>query len=147
MAFTVSGETRWVRTNTGLDGRWEHDVEVCAPHCSLEIPPQALAANYGCQLFEGLAARWTADGRIVVFRPLMNSARMRRGAERLGMVPVPEELFLNMVEQVIRENRNMIPSYGNGSLYIRPVLLASGARIKLSHPHLKVEDANRAGLM
>jgi branched-subunit amino acid aminotransferase/4-amino-4-deoxychorismate lyase len=40
------------------------------------------------------------QGRVVLFRPDCNAQRMHEGAERLSMVPPPEDLFLDAVKQV-----------------------------------------------
>ena len=42
------------------------------------------------------------------------------------MPVMPEELFLEAVEQLVRVDRDWIPS-GEGSLYLRPFMFASEA--------------------
>jgi branched-chain amino acid aminotransferase len=37
---------------------------------------------------------------VVLFRPDANAQRMVEGAERMSMVPPPQELFLDAVKQV-----------------------------------------------
>jgi branched-chain amino acid aminotransferase len=43
------------------------------------------------------------------------------------MPPVPEEIFLSAVEQVVAANARWVPPTGKGALYIRPVLWGTGA--------------------
>ena len=46
------------------------------------------------------------------------------------MPEVPQELFLEACERVIRANADFVPPYGTGgSLYVRPLLIGSGAQI------------------
>ena len=94
---------------------------------NLSLSPAAGVINYGQGLFEGMKAQHAADGSIVLFRPLDNARRSRDGARRLGMTPVPEEMFLDGVMQTVRENSRWVPPMGKGALYVRPLLFGSGA--------------------
>lgn len=82
--------------------------------------------NYGQAIFEGMKAQRTEKGQIVLFRPSDNAARMREGARRMSMVPPDEALFLKGVVGTVRENMDMVPPAGKGSLYLRPLLLGTG---------------------
>jgi branched-chain amino acid aminotransferase len=73
------------------------------PFGDITISPAAGVLNYGQGIFEGMKAQRAEDGTIVLFRPKENAARFAKGAERLGMPPVPEEIFIDAVESVIRE--------------------------------------------
>ena len=92
----------------------------------LSMSPAAGVLNYGQGLFEGTKAQHAADGSIVLFRPDLNASRMREGARRLGMPPVPEEMFLDAVRAAVRENARWVPPIGKGALYVRPLLMGSG---------------------
>lgn len=50
-------------------------------------------------------AQRTDGGRIVLFRPQRNAARMANGADRMLMPPPPEELFMQAVTEVVRDNQ------------------------------------------
>lgn len=92
----------------------------------------APALHYAQQCFEGLKAQTAEDGRILLFRPGLNSQRMNRTAARLLMPEVPTEMFIAAVEQTVRENYAWIPPYGSGaSLYIRPMLIGVGENLGL----------------
>ena len=94
---------------------------------TLELPITASALHYGQSVFEGMKAFETVDGRIALFRPDQNAKRMHRGAQKLLMAPVPEEMFVEVVEQCIRLNRRFVPPSDSGAaLYVRPLLFGSG---------------------
>ena len=93
---------------------------------SLSLSPAAGVINYGQGLFEGMKAQYAADGNVVLFRPEHNARRARGGARRLGMPPVPEDMFLDAVKQTVRENIRWVPPMGKGALYVRPLLFGSG---------------------
>jgi branched-subunit amino acid aminotransferase/4-amino-4-deoxychorismate lyase len=82
--------------------------------------------NYGQSIIEGLKAQRTKNGQIVLFRPVENAARMREGAKRMSMVAPDEELFMKGVLSTVRQNVDMVPPEGKGSLYLRPLLLGTG---------------------
>eukprot|EP00892_Ulva_mutabilis_P010134 jgi/Ulvmu1/7493/UM037_0037.1 len=101
------------------------------PYGPLSMDPAAQVLNYGQALFEGMKAQRTPAGEIVVFRPTCNAERMRQGAARMSMVAPPEELFLEGVMGAVRENAEMVPPLGKGSLYLRPLLIGTGPIIGL----------------
>jgi branched-chain amino acid aminotransferase len=110
----------------------EWDPGVMQDFQNLNISPAAGVLNYGQGLFEGLKAQRATDGSIVLFRPERNAKRMQSGARRLGIPVVPEEMFLNAVRQTVIENTRWIPPMGKGALYIRPLLMGSGAILGVS---------------
>ncbi len=108
-----------------LGEEWEPGV--LEPYGDITISPAAGVLNYGQGLFEGMKAQRSVNGGIVLFRPERNAARLQDGARRLGMPPVPEEMFLDAIEQTVAANARWVPPTGKGALYIRPVLWGSGA--------------------
>lgn len=92
----------------------------------------APALHYAQQCFEGMKAQTAEDGRVLLFRPELNSARMNDAASRLLMPEVPREMFIKAVEETVRANYAWIPPYGSGaSLYIRPMLIGVGENLGL----------------
>lgn len=92
----------------------------------------APSLHYAQQCFEGMKAQTAEDGRVLLFRPALNSQRMNLAASRLLMPEVPEELFYRGVEEAVRANYSWIPPYGFGaSLYIRPMLIGVGENLGL----------------
>ena len=77
--------------------------------------------QYSQTVFEGLKAYETADGRIVTFRPDLNAERMYASAERLEIPPVPIDMFMRSIRELVKGNEAWVPPYGSGAtLYIRP---------------------------
>ncbi len=110
------------------DGKWG-ELEVS----SSEYVPIHMAAtclHYGQEAFEGLKAFRGVDGKVRIFRLDENAKRMQSSANCVLMAPVPEELFKQAVLKVVKLNERFIPPYGTGaSLYIRPLLVGTGARV------------------
>ena len=96
------------------------------PYGPFEIYPAAGVLNYGQGIFEGMKAHKTTKDRVVIFRAEQNARRFQSGADRLGMPPVPESIFLDAVEQVVAANKKWVPPSGKGALYVRPLLIGTG---------------------
>jgi len=101
-----------------------------------EYMPVHIAAtglHYGQEAFEGMKAFMGKDGKVRVFRWEENAQRMENSANGILMKVVPHELFKEAIDKVINLNRQFIPPHGTGaSLYIRPLLFGSGARVGVS---------------
>lgn len=93
------------------------------PYGNLNLSPAALVFHYAQEVFEGLKAYKTEDGRILMFRPWDNVKRMASSAERLCMAPFDEEFLLNSLYELIRTEKDWIPSSPGTSLYIRPTYI------------------------
>jgi branched-chain amino acid aminotransferase len=50
---------------------------------------------------------------------------MQKGAARLCMPPVPEEIYLRAVRELVSLDRDWVPSTRGASLYIRPTLIGT----------------------
>ncbi|MCP5346080.1 MAG: branched-chain amino acid aminotransferase [Pseudomonadales bacterium] len=112
------------------DGKWS-DGELVESEI-IPVHEGAPALHYAQQCFEGLKAQTAPDGRVLLFRPDLNSERMKQAAGRLLMPEVPRELFLRGVEEAVRANYAWIPPHGSGaSLYIRPMLIGVGENLGL----------------
>lgn len=104
-------------------GRWERPrIE---PYGALSLEPGACVLHYSQCLFEGQKAFRAKSGKIRLFRPRFHAQRMAKGAVRLCMPSVPEELFLNAVRQLVQVDSDWVPSARGASLYIRPTLIGT----------------------
>ncbi|XP_066307631.1 branched-chain-amino-acid aminotransferase 5, chloroplastic-like isoform X1 [Miscanthus floridulus] len=102
------------------------------PFGPIALSPSAGVLNYGQGLFEGLKAYRKTDGSILLFRPEENAIRMISGAERMCMPAPTVEQFVDAVKQTVLANKRWVPPTGKGSLYIRPLLIGSGAVLGLA---------------
>ncbi len=101
------------------DGAWDEGSLV--DDANITMNECAGVLQYAQTVFEGLKAYETVDGRIVVFRPDLNAARLTSSAKRLEMPVYPEDRFVEDVKKVVRANAAYVPPYGTGAtLYVRP---------------------------
>ena len=90
--------------------------------------------HYGQEAFEGIKAFRGKDGKIRVFRLEDNAARMQDTCRGILMAELPTERFREAVLKVIKLNERFVPPYESGaSLYIRPLLIGTGAQVGV-HP-------------
>lgn len=90
----------------------------------------ATALHYGQESFEGMKAYMGKDGKIRLFRWEENARRMQRSARGIKLAIVPEDLFHDAIVKAVQLNKRFIPPYGTGaSLYIRPLLVGTGAEV------------------
>ncbi|XP_031119951.1 branched-chain-amino-acid aminotransferase 2, chloroplastic-like [Ipomoea triloba] len=111
-------------TKFNKDGTFEEGQ--LSPFGNIELTPQAGVLNYGQGLFEGIKAFRRETGGMFLFRPEQNGMRMKIGAERMCMPAPSVEHFVEAVKQTALANKRWIPPSGKGSLYVRPLLLATG---------------------
>jgi branched-chain amino acid aminotransferase len=88
------------------------------------LDPATAVLHYAQEIFEGLKAYKRDDGGVNLFRPDANARRFWNSAERMAMAPLPEPVFIEAVEELVRIDRAWIPG-GEGSLYLRPFMIAS----------------------
>ncbi|MDG6093956.1 branched-chain amino acid aminotransferase [Acetobacter sp. AN02] len=103
-----------------------HDAQVKA-RGPIQLDPSAAVLHYAQEIFEGLKAFPTEDGGAAVFRPEANARRFQKSAERMGMPELPESIFLESVDRLVKIDRDWIPRIEGGSLYLRPFMIASEA--------------------
>jgi branched-chain amino acid aminotransferase len=113
-----------VSIDYGTEQGW-HNAQVL-PYGPIELDPSAIVLHYAQEVFEGLKAyRWT-DGTIVSFRPEANAARLQTSAQRLAIPPLPADVFLESLRQLIAVDANWVPpAGGEESLYLRPFIFAT----------------------
>lgn len=109
------------------NGEWKN-IEI-RPYQPLLLSPSLAALHYGQAIFEGIKAYKDEDGEAYIFRPQDNFRRFNISAERMQMPPVPEDLFMEGMKQLVALDKNWIPDRPDHSLYIRPFMFSSDEMI------------------
>jgi branched-chain amino acid aminotransferase len=110
------------------NGHWG-EIEVSSSEF-VDIHIAATSIHYGQQAFEGMKAFMGRDGKPRLFRWEENARRMKTSADGILMQEVPKELFKEAIVKAVKLNKRFIPPYGTGaSLYIRPLLIGTGAQV------------------
>lgn len=113
------------------NGKWGK-LEVSSSE-NITMHMAATCLHYGQEAFEGQKAFRGKDGKIRIFRLEENAKRMISSAKGVLMEPVPEEIFISAVKKAVELNSKFVPPMESGaSLYIRPLLIGTGARVGVS---------------
>ncbi|HHT97554.1 MAG TPA: branched-chain amino acid aminotransferase [Clostridiales bacterium] len=106
-----------------IDKGW-HDARVI-PYQPLSLDPATMVFHYGQEMFEGLKAYKTKDGRTLLFRPNKNAQRTNKTNKRLCIPEIEEEVFIDAIKTVIKQDEDWIPTKPGTSLYVRPFIIAT----------------------
>lgn len=101
-----------------------HDPAIM-PYQPITLDPSAMVFHYGQEMFEGLKAYKTEDGRILLFRPDKNAERAVNSNKRLMIPEIPVEDFINGVKTLVEIDQAWIPTKEGTSLYVRPFVIAT----------------------
>ena len=105
------------------DGQWS-DLRI-VPFAKLSFSPALAALHYGQSIFEGIKGYKSANGEAILFRADKNAARFNKSAERMCMPPIPEDIFINGIGELLKLDRDWIPDRPGTALYIRPFMFAA----------------------
>jgi len=111
------------------NGQWV-DAKICA-YENLNFSPAMMVFHYGQAIFEGLKAYRTKQGDLVLFRPEKNAQRFNKSANRMAMPELPEEMFVEACDKLVRADQTWVPREEGQSLYLRPFMIASEEHLGL----------------
>lgn len=106
------------------EGKGWHDGRI-VPYAPITLDPAAAVLHYAQEMFEGLKAYKTKEGKILLFRPDMNAKRTTRTNDRICIPALDEELFVEAIKAVVRVDADWVPEKEGTSLYIRPFIIAT----------------------
>ena len=98
---------------------------------NLSLHPATVGLHYGQSAFEGLKAHRRTDDSMVVFRIRDHARRFQRSARRLAMPELPEEMFVDAIDQLVARDGRRLSDNPAHSLYLRPLLFAADASLAL----------------
>lgn len=110
------------------NGKWM-DPEI-KPYGSIQMFPGTQVLHYGQSIFEGMKAFKNDNDEILLFRKKDNLNRLNISAKRLSIPEIPEEIFLQGLDNLLSLDQKWCLKEDNYSLYIRPFIFASAEYIK-----------------
>ncbi len=115
-------------------GKGWHDARI-VPYGPISLDPAAMCLHYGQEVFEGMKAYRAPDGRVLLFRPDRNMARLNLSNERLCIPAIDEEFAVEAIKKLVSIEQDWIPDAPDTSLYIRPFIISVD-------PHVGVHPAD-----
>ncbi|KAF2142547.1 uncharacterized protein K452DRAFT_286974 [Aplosporella prunicola CBS 121167] len=106
------------------------------PYGPLSLMPTASCLHYATECFEGLKLYRGVDGRLRLFRPTRNCARMCTSAARISLPGfAPEELAKLIARLAAVDGPRWLPKDRSGQfLYVRPTLIANDQTLGVQKP-------------
>ena len=126
------------------DGWGEPELK---PYGPISLDPATAVFHYGQEVFEGLKAYRQPDGGIALFRPTANAQRFIKSAARLALPEMPEDLFIETIETLVKHDAGWVPHRVGESLYLRPFMFATevGLGVRPSNKAVYMLIATPAG--
>ena len=111
-----------------------HNARI-VPYGNISLSPASTVLHYGEEIFEGMKAYLTEDGKIQLFRPYENAKRMNSSADRLCLPLIPEEDFVEAIKKLVEIDKDWIPTAKGTSLYIRPFMFGNDETLGVHTVH------------
>jgi branched-chain amino acid aminotransferase len=106
------------------DGKWQNPKIV--PYQPITLEPSSKIFHYGQSIFEGMKAYKDENDDMFLFRPEDNCKRLNISAARLAMPELPEAYFMDGLKELLKIEKDWIPTSPGSALYIRPFMFATG---------------------
>jgi branched-chain amino acid aminotransferase len=101
-----------------------HDARII-PYGPFPMDPACAVMHYGQAVFEGMKAYRSPEGKILLFRPEQNMARLNRSNQRMSIPQFDEDFALQAITQLVALDRDWIPEAPGTALYLRPFVFAT----------------------
>ena len=105
------------------------------PYGPFQMDPACMVLHYAQEVFEGMKAYRDGEGHIRLFRPEENFKRLNSSCERLSIPSVDVDFCVEAVKELVRLEKDWVPSAPNTSLYIRPFVFATDNHIGVHASH------------
>ena len=119
--------TDYMLTMKYRDGKWEEPV--IEPYGPVPFDLATTVFHYAQGIFEGLKAFRNEAGEVRVFRPEENFKRMNRSADRMCIPRIDEKVALEGLFELLRIEKDWIPTAPGTALYIRPSIIATNVAL------------------
>lgn len=107
------------------------------PYGPLSLMPTASCLHYATECFEGMKLYRGFDGKLRLFRPTLNAARMLGSATRIALPAFQPSQLLRLIEILCAtDGDKWLPEDRAGSfLYVRPTMIASDPALGVQKPN------------
>ncbi len=118
-------------------GKGWHDPRI-VPYGPMPFELSCMVFHYAQEIFEGMKAYRTDEGKVQLFRPRENARRMNSSCQRMCIPEIPEDDFVQAVKALVKVDEGWVPDQKGTSLYIRPFIIATdnGLGVHASHSYL-----------
>ena len=106
------------------------------PYGPFSIMPTASVLHYATECFEGMKAYRGHDGKVRLFRPERNCARMLKSATRIALPGFEPRELQRLIERFVAVDapRWLPEDQGGNFLYLRPTMIGTAPAIGVQKP-------------
>ncbi|RDA86679.1 hypothetical protein CP532_5028 [Ophiocordyceps camponoti-leonardi (nom. inval.)] len=104
------------------------------PYQNLSLDPATCVFHYAFECFEGMKAYKDAQGKIRLFRPDMNMARLNKSAARIALPTFEPTGLVELICKLLKLDSRFIPSQRGYSLYLRPTIIGTQKTLGVCPP-------------
>jgi branched-chain amino acid aminotransferase len=118
-------------------GQGWHDPRI-VPYGPFHLDPSCMVFHYAQEVFEGMKAYRTPEGKVQLFRPIENARRINSSCDRMCIPQLDEALFVDAVKALVEVEADWVPDQPGTSLYIRPFIIATtnGLGVHAAHDYI-----------
>ncbi|KAK8919631.1 Branched-chain-amino-acid aminotransferase, cytosolic [Metarhizium anisopliae] len=104
------------------------------PYQNLSLDPATCVFHYAFECFEGMKAYKDKDGKVRLFRPDMNMARLNKSASRIALPTFEPTSFIELISKLVNLDSRFIPNQRGYSLYLRPTMIGTQKTLGVGPP-------------
>jgi branched-chain amino acid aminotransferase len=104
------------------------------PYRNLSLDPATCVLHYAFECFEGLKAYKDSKGRVRLFRPDKNMARLNKSSARIALPTFEPRELIDLISKLVNLDSRFIPEKRGYSLYLRPTMIGTQKTLNVGAP-------------
>lgn len=117
----------WTKEDGWLDPK-------ITPYQNLSLDPATCVFHYAFECFEGMKAYKDKDGKVRLFRPDKNMARLNKSSARIALPTFEPKDFIELISKFAQLDSRFIPDKRGYSLYLRPTMIGTQKTLGVGAP-------------
>ncbi|GAD95488.1 branched-chain amino acid aminotransferase, cytosolic [Paecilomyces variotii No. 5] len=104
------------------------------PYQNLSLDPATCVFHYAFECFEGMKAYKDKSGKIRLFRPDKNMARLNKSSARIALPTFDGDALIKLMSEFVKLDSRFIPDSKGYSLYLRPTMIGTQRTLGVGPP-------------
>ncbi|KAF4978777.1 hypothetical protein FZEAL_4891 [Fusarium zealandicum] len=109
-------------------------VPQITPYQNLSLDPATCVFHYAFECFEGMKAYKDKNGKVRLFRPEKNMARLNKSAARIALPTFEPHDFIELISKFAQLDSRFIPDKRGYSMYLRPTMIGTQKTLGVGAP-------------
>lgn len=122
----------WITATWSVNSGWA--APQLRPYTRTDLWPTASCLHYATECFEGLKAYRGVDGKVRLFRPNRNTARMLISSTRIACPAFPPDQLESLITTLLATDGPKWLPDNDSFIYIRPTMIGTGRALGVQQP-------------